>query len=73
MKSLMTVGLMLVAVAIALAAEKKAVKAALEGIGKVIKVETVTKGARTTYEAQVETKGKKSEVAVDAAGKHIKS
>ena len=49
------------------------VKAALEGIGKVLKVETVTRGARTTYEAQVETKGRKSQVAVDASGKRVKS
>jgi uncharacterized membrane protein YkoI len=49
------------------------VKAVLESIGKVLKVETVTKGARTTYEAQVETKGKKSQVAVDASGKRLKS
>ena len=49
------------------------VKAALEASGKVIKVETLTKGAKVTYEAQIEKNGKKSEVAVDAAGKRLKS
>jgi uncharacterized membrane protein YkoI len=48
------------------------VKAALEASGKVIKVETLTKGAKVTYEAQVEKNGKKSEVAVDALGKRVK-
>ena len=48
------------------------VKAALEARGKVGKVETVTKGRTVTYEAVVEKNGKKSEVAVDAAGKPIK-
>lgn len=49
-----------------------AVKTALEARGKVGKVETVTKGTRVTYEATVERNGKKSEVAVNAAGKPIK-
>ena len=49
-----------------------AVKAALEARGKVGKVETVTKGKTVTYEAVVEKNGKKSEVAVNAAGKPIK-
>ena len=48
------------------------VKAAFEARGKVGKVETVTKGRTVTYEAVVEKNGKKSEVAVDAAGKPIK-
>jgi uncharacterized membrane protein YkoI len=48
------------------------VKAALQASGKVIKVETLTKDAKTTYEAQVEKNGKKSEVTVDATGKRIK-
>jgi uncharacterized membrane protein YkoI len=48
------------------------VKAALEARGTVMKVETVTKGAKVTYEAQVEKNGKKSEVTVDAAGRRIK-
>jgi len=47
-------------------------KAAFEASGKVVKVETVTKGANVTYEAQVEKNGKKSEVAVDALGKRVK-
>lgn len=49
-----------------------AVKAALEARGKVGKVETVTKGRTVTYEAIVEKNGKKTEVAVNAAGKAIK-
>lgn len=48
------------------------VKAALEARGKVGKVETVTKGRTVTYEAVVEKNGRKSEVAVNAAGKPIK-
>ena len=48
------------------------VKAALVARGTVGKVETVTKGTRVTYEAVIEKNGKKSEVAVDAAGKTIK-
>ena len=47
------------------------VRAALEARGKVGKVETVTKGRTVTYEAVVEKNGKKSEVAVNAAGKPI--
>lgn len=50
-----------------------AVKAALEARGTVTKVETVTKGKTVTYEAVVEKNGKKTEVAVNAAGKPIKS
>lgn len=46
-----------------------AVKAALEARGKVLKVETLTKGSIVTYEAQVQMNGKKSEVEVDANGK----
>ena len=48
------------------------VKAALEAGGKVIKVETLRKGANVTYEAQVERNGKRSELVVDAAGKRVK-
>ena len=48
------------------------VKAALEARGKVGKVETVTKGRTVTYEAVVEKNFRKSEVAVNAAGKPIK-
>jgi uncharacterized membrane protein YkoI len=50
-----------------------AVKTAFEARGKVSKVETVTKGTTVTYEAVVEKNGKKTEVAVNAAGKPIKS
>jgi len=49
------------------------VKAALQSAGNVIKIEMVTKGGKVTYEAQVEKHGKKSEVAVDAAGKRVKA
>ena len=49
-----------------------AVKTALESRGKVGKVETVTKGKTVTYEAVVEKNGKKTEFAVNAAGKPIK-
>jgi uncharacterized membrane protein YkoI len=49
-----------------------AVKTALEARGTVGKVETVTKGATVSYEAVVEKNGKKTEVAVNAAGKAIK-
>jgi len=48
------------------------VKAALEARGTVVKVEVVTKGANVTYEGHIEKNGKKSEVAVDAAGRRIK-
>jgi hypothetical protein len=41
--------------------------------GTVGKVETVTKGKTVTYEAVVEKNGKKTEVAVNAAGEPIKS
>ena len=50
-----------------------AVRSALEARGTVGKVETVTKGTTVTYEAVVEKGGKKTEVAVTAAGKPIKS
>jgi uncharacterized membrane protein YdfJ with MMPL/SSD domain len=36
--------------------------------GKVLKVETVTKGSAVSYEAVVSKNGKKSEVAVEADG-----
>ena len=48
------------------------VKTALEARGTVGKIETVTRGARVTYEAVVEKNGKKTEVAVNPAGKPIK-
>ena len=47
-------------------------RAAFEASGKVVKVETLTKGATVAYEAQIEKNGKKSEVAVDATGKRVK-
>jgi uncharacterized membrane protein YkoI len=49
-----------------------AVKAALEAHGKILKVESVTRGKVVTYEGTVEKDGKKSEVAVDANGKKVK-
>jgi uncharacterized membrane protein YkoI len=55
-----------------LTAVPAAVKTALEARGKVLKVETLTKGSTVTYEAQVEKNGKKSEVEVDANGKKPK-
>jgi uncharacterized membrane protein YkoI len=55
-----------------IAAVPAAVKTAFESRGKVLKVETLTKGTSVTYEAQVEKNGKKSEVVVDAAGKPVK-
>jgi uncharacterized membrane protein YkoI len=59
--------------AIAIDAVPAPARAALEGAGTVMKVETLTKGARVLYEAQVEKNGKKSEVTVDATGKRIKN
>ena len=59
--------------AIGIDAVPAAVKSALEARGKVLTVETVTKGKTVTYEAQVQKNGKKSEVAVDATGKPVKS
>ena len=50
-----------------------AVKAAFESRGKVLIVETVTKGKRITYEAQVEKNGKKVAVEVDENGKPVKA
>ena len=49
-----------------------AVKAAFEARGKILKAETVTKGKKVIYEAQVQKNGQKSEVAVDVDGKPIK-
>ena len=45
------------------------VAAALTARGKVLKVELVTAGATTTYEAQVESHGKTTEVFVDPHGR----
>jgi uncharacterized membrane protein YkoI len=55
-----------------LSAVPAAVKTALEARGKVLKVETLTKGTTVTYEAQVQKNGRKSEVEVDANGKALK-
>ena len=55
-----------------IAAVPAAVKTAFETRGKVLMVETVTKGKTVTYEAQIEKNGKKSEVAVNADGKPLK-
>ena len=49
-----------------------AVKTALETHGKILKVESVTRGKTVTYEGTVEKGGRKSEVAVDANGKRLK-
>lgn len=57
---------------IAMDAVPAAVRTALQAEGKLLKVETVTKGKTTTYEGIVEKNGKKSEVAVDANGKKVK-
>ena len=58
--------------AVALDAVPAPVKAAFESQGKVLKVETVTKGKTVIYEAQIEKGGKKTEVAVNANGKTVK-
>jgi uncharacterized membrane protein YkoI len=49
-----------------------AAKSALSSHGKVLKVESVTKGTTVTYEAEVEKNGKKSEVVVDASGSAVR-
>ena len=52
-----------------------AARAAIEkgaGSGKITMVETVTEDGKTSYEAQVTTGRKKSEVKVDANGKTVK-
>ena len=48
------------------------VKTALLTHGKVIKLESLTKGTVVTYEAEVEKNGKRTEVEVGADGKTIK-
>ena len=57
---------------IALDAAPAAVRTALAGRGKILRMESVTKGGVVTYEAQVQKNGKKSEVALDANGKPVK-
>jgi uncharacterized membrane protein YkoI len=50
-------------------------RAALEkaaGQGKIVVVEVVTEGGKTSYEAQINTGKKTSEVAVDASGRSVK-
>lgn len=64
--------LLVVEEAVALDALPAPVRAAFEARGKVLLVETVTKGAVVTYEAQIEKNGKKSEVELDANGKLVK-
>lgn len=54
---------------VALATVPAEVQAALTARGKVLKVEVVIAGTTVTYEGQVEGKGKKSEVVVDAHGR----
>jgi predicted aspartyl protease len=49
------------------AAAQKTLKTAA-GAGKILSVETVTKGSEVSYEAVVQKAGKKSEVAVNADG-----
>jgi len=49
-----------------------AVKTALEARGRIVKVESVTRGTRVTYEGTVEKDGRKSAVALDGNGKAIK-
>lgn len=56
---------------VAPAALPAAVQSSLNARGKVLKVESVTKGSTVTYEAQMEKNGKKSEVVVDATGNAI--
>jgi len=58
---------------IALDAAPAAVQDALKAHGKVLKLESVKSGDKTTYEASVQGKsGKKSSVALDAGGKPVK-
>lgn len=57
---------------IVLDAAPAAVRTALTAHGKVLEVESVTKGSTVSYEGVVEKGGRKSEVAVDAEGKPIK-
>jgi uncharacterized membrane protein YkoI len=49
-----------------------AVKAALEARGRVLTVESVTRGKTVTYEGTVEKSGRKSEISVTADGKPVK-
>jgi hypothetical protein len=49
-----------------------AVMSALEGKGRLVKLESVTKGAMVTYEAHVSRNGKTSEIALDGNGRPVK-
>ncbi len=55
--------------AVDLATVPAPVKSALEARGTVLSVEKVTRGKTVTYEGTVRKDGRKSEIAVDAAGK----
>ena len=57
--------------AVTLDAVPPAVRAALSAQGKVIKVETVTRGSDVSYEAVIQRDGKKLDVVVDGAGKAV--
>ena len=59
--------------AISIDAVPAPVRTALQAAGRILTLETVTKGARVTYKAQIEKNGKKSEIVLDAAGKRTKS
>ena len=48
------------------------VRTALAGRGKVLRMESGTKGGVVTYEAHVQKNGKTSEIALDANGKPVK-
>lgn len=54
---------------VSLDAVPAAVKSAFTSRGRVMKVEAVTKATTLTYEAQIDGKGKKSEVVVDVNGR----
>jgi len=56
---------------IAIDAAPAAVKMALEKRGRIVRLETATRGSVVTYEGVVEKNGKKTEVAVDASGKPV--
>ena len=57
---------------IAIDSAPAAVTTALATRGKILRLESVTKGIRVTYEGVVEKNGKKIEVAVDGNGRLLK-
>ncbi|HEY7059449.1 MAG TPA: hypothetical protein VH458_23100 [Vicinamibacterales bacterium] len=57
---------------IQLSAAPEPVRAALAGAGRLVKLESVTKGPNVTYEAHVVRNGKSTEILLDAAGKRVK-